>query len=131
MKNKKHILLILMFCVPYAFLGVYIELYASGIWEVSGYLMVLVVPFIRAVQAAKVNKKSVIISGNILSWLLSYCCAVNYSTDKLRAFCTFLRPEDVVNVTTAVMLVSSCIGWIIQKEKLAKIEKTAKNKSAG
>ncbi len=120
MKNIKYLLIILLFCVPYAFLGVYIELYASGIWEASGYFMVLAVPFVRAARAAKTDSKHVIIIGNVLSWLSSHFCAVNYSTDKLRAFCTFLRPEDVVNVTTVVMLVSSYIGWAIQKEKIIK-----------
>lgn len=120
MKNIKYLLIIILFCVPYAFLGVYIELYASGVWEVSGYFMVLTVPYIRAAQAAKMDSKQVIIIGNTLSWLSSYFCAVNYSTDKLRAFCTFLRPEDVVNVTTVVMMVSSYIGWVVTKEKLIK-----------
>ena len=120
MKNLKYLLIILLFCLPYGFLSVYIELYASGIWEVAGYFMVFAVPYMLASQAAETNNKYVIIIGNMMSWISSRFCVINYSTDKLRSFCTFLRPEDVVNIMTVFMLVASYAGWSVQKDKLAK-----------
>ena len=54
MKKVFYIIILLLFCVPYAYLSVYLELAGWGLW---GYFMAVTVPYILSSQASKLDNK--------------------------------------------------------------------------
>ena len=54
MKKRISVLIILLFCIPYAFLGVHLELAGWALW---GYFLALAMPCLLSAQAGKLNKK--------------------------------------------------------------------------
>ncbi|MBR4036101.1 MAG: hypothetical protein IKJ05_05165 [Oscillospiraceae bacterium] len=123
MKKRISVLIILLFCIPYAFLGVHLELAGWALW---GYFLALAMPCLLSAQAGKLNKKSIVRAGNILSLASSLFCAVCFSTERWWSFCKPFTPTGVVIVISFFMYCSSYVGWIVREEILLRKDKNNK-----
>lgn len=123
-KKVFYIIILLLFCVPYAYLSVYLELAGWGLW---GYFMAVTVPYILSSQASKLDNKYIVIAGNMLSFATSYYCVINYATEKWTYFCTPFGPMGTIKVISLFILLFSFAGWHIQKEIM---DRKSKKKTA-
>lgn len=127
MKKVFCIIILLLFCIPYAYLGTYLELAGWGLW---GYFISIAVPYILSSQASKLDNKYIVFAGFMLSLSASLFCAVNFVTERWWSFCKPLSPKGVVILDSFFVAVFAFAGWHIQKEIMDRKSKKNK-KSAG
>ena len=122
-----YMVILLLYCIPYAYSGIYLELAGWGLW---GYFIAVAMGYILSLQAAKLDNKYIVFAGNIISLSASLYCARNFITERWWSFCKPFTPAGAVIFDTFFIVLSSFAGWLIEKEILYRKSKKNK-KSAG
>lgn len=122
-----YIVILQLYCIPYAYSGIYLELAGWGLW---GYFIAVAMGYILSSQAAKLDNKYVVFAGNVISLSASLYCVRNFITERWWSFCKPFTPAGAVLFYTVFIVLSSFAGWLIEKEILYRKSKKNK-KSAG
>lgn len=111
-KNIFNVILVL-FCIPYSYLSILIEIHHHTLW---GYVFALVAAAILSAQAQSINNKLIVILGNLLSVCSSYYCVLNFATEKWGYFCVPFGPTYSAVIINLLMMFTSYVGWAVGED---------------
>ena len=118
MKKSLEVLLLILYTIPYVFLGMYCQWVDYGLFMTSLTLLTFIPPFVYTYICAKKSIKPVIIYGNILTFITSLIPTMVLNaiglTDELGGswYGTF-KPLNSIQMVVACSVASGIIQCII------------------
>lgn len=104
------ILTLSIYCFPYIFVAMYVD---YTYWTMLGYAL-FIVPVIVAYRSRRAFGISVLVTGNLLSFLVSYYFIVQMTGNEMwDVYFTPLSPVQLLILVSVIHLVPQCIAhWI-------------------